>query len=69
MPLFAQIGRHDDEDATLALGPALGDQQASFNGLAQANLVGQDHAFGKWIAGGEQRRVDLVRVQIHLRIQ
>ena len=53
MPLLAQIGRHDDEDVTLALGPALCDQQASLNGLTQAHLVGQDHAFREWIPRGE----------------
>ena len=45
MPLLAQVGRHDDEDAALALGPALGDDQTRFDGFAQTHFIGQDYAF------------------------
>jgi hypothetical protein len=46
VPLLAQVGRDDDEDAPLALCPALGNHQARLDGLAQTHLVGQDHALG-----------------------
>ena len=69
MPLLAQVGRCDDQNAALAFGPALRDQETGFDGLAQAHLIGQDHALGKRIARGEQGRIDLMRVQIDLRIQ
>jgi hypothetical protein len=69
MPLLAQIGRRNDEDAAPALGPTLGNQQAGFDSLAQAHLVGQDRALGERVAGGKQRRVDLMGVQVDLRIQ
>ena len=44
MPLLAQVRRNDDEDLPPPLGPALGKDQAGFDGLAQTNLVGEDHA-------------------------
>jgi len=33
MPLFAQIGRHNDNNATFALGPMLSEHQPSFDGF------------------------------------
>ena len=42
MPLLAQVGRHDDEDAAPALGPALRDDEAGLDRLAQTHLIGQD---------------------------
>ena len=68
MPLLAQVGRYDDEDAALALGPALGNDQARFDGFAQPHLVGKDDAFGQRTLKGKQRGIHLMRVQVHLRI-
>src|SRR5690606_2170773 len=68
MPLFAQVGRDDDEDLPLPFCPALGYDQAGFDRLAQANLVGKDHATRKWVAAGEEGSIDLMRVEIDLRI-
>ena len=68
MPLLAQVGRHDDQDVPAPLGPALRDHQAGLDRLAQPHLVGQDHALRQRVAEGEQRGLDLMRVQIDLRI-
>jgi hypothetical protein len=46
MPLLAQIGRGDDQNAALALGPLLGDQQACLDGFAETDLIGEDGALG-----------------------
>lgn len=69
MPLLAQVGRGDDENPTLALCPALGDQQPGFNRFAQADFISKDGTLGQWIAGREQRRVYLVRIEINLSVQ
>ncbi len=69
MPLLAQVGRGDDQNSALALSPFLRDQQTGFDGLSETDFIGQDGAFGQRIAGREQRRVDLMWVQIDLRIQ
>ena len=42
VPLLAQVGRHDDEDTAPALGPALRDDEAGLDRLAQTHLIGQD---------------------------
>ena len=44
MPLLAQVRRNDDEHLPPPFGPALGKDQAGLDGLAQTNLVGEDHA-------------------------
>jgi hypothetical protein len=37
--LFAEGGGDDEEDAAFALGPALGDDEARFDGFAEADFV------------------------------
>ena len=44
VPLLAQIGRDNDQDAAAALGPSLRYDEAGFDGLAQAHLIRQDDA-------------------------
>jgi hypothetical protein len=44
VPLLPQIRWRDDEDAPLALRPALRDHQASLDGLAEADLVREKRA-------------------------
>ena len=68
VPLLAQVGRGDDEDAPLALCPALGYHQTSLDGFAQAHFVGQDDPFGQRAVKGKQGRFDLVGIQVHLGI-
>ena len=62
MPLFAQIGRHDDEDAPFSFSPALGDNKACLNGFAQAHFVGQDDAPGKRAFKSKERRINLMGI-------
>jgi hypothetical protein len=39
VPLLAEIRRDNDQDATLPLGPLLGEHEAGLDGLAETNLV------------------------------
>ena len=68
-PLLPQVGRNDDQDATLPLRPALGDQEPGLDGLSQAHLVGQDGTTGKRVPEGEQSRLDLMGIQVDLGIR
>ena len=45
VPLLAQVGRHDDQDVSLALCPALGDDQTCFYRLAQPYFIRKNHSF------------------------
>ena len=56
------------QDAPLALRPPLRQHQPRLDRLAEADLVGQQHAPRERRPEREQRRVDLVRVQIDLGI-
>lgn len=68
VPLLAQIGRRNNEHAAPALRPLLRDHEAHLDGLAQAHLVGKDRALRKRRAEGEKRRLNLMRVQVHLHV-
>ena len=46
MPLLAEVGRRDDEDASFALGPLLGNDEARLDGFAETDLVGEESALG-----------------------
>ena len=62
MPLLAKIRRRDDEDAPFALGPFLGNDEARLDGFAEADLVGEQSAFGEGRMEREKRGVDLMGV-------
>ena len=66
IPLLAQIGRRDDQDAPLALRPFLREDQARLDGLAETDLVGQQRALGERRLEGEQGGIDLMGIQIDL---
>ena len=66
-PLLAQGGRHDQENAPLALRPPLRDHQSRLDGFAQAHLVGQNGAARDRRLQREQRRIDLMRVHFDAR--
>ena len=68
-PLLAQARRADDQEPTAALSPVLANHQRGFDGLAQSNFVRQQHAFLQWVSKGEQRCLDLMRVQIDAGIE
>src|SRR5690606_17790321 len=66
MPLFAQVGRDYDEDPALSLCPALRDDQAGFNSLAEANFIRKDDPARQRVAAGEEGSIDLMRIEINL---
>ena len=68
IPLLAQVGRRDDENPPPALRSFLREHEARFDGLAQADLIRQQRTFRKRRLESEQRGVDLVRVEVYLRI-
>ena len=68
MPLFAQVGGGDNQNMALALRPALQNHQTGLNGFTQADLIRQNHAVRQRILAGKQGGIDLMRIQIHLRI-
>jgi hypothetical protein len=45
-PLLAQVCGRDDQNPPLALRPLLGEHQARLDGLAQANLIGEQGTLG-----------------------
>jgi hypothetical protein len=47
-----------------ALRQALGDDETSFDGFAQADFVGQNAAALRQAAEGEHHRVDLMRIGV-----
>lgn len=68
MPLFTQVGRHNNDNATLAFGPMLSKDQSSFYCLSQPNLVGKNNTSRQRILAGKQRCHNLVGIKINLSI-
>jgi hypothetical protein len=66
MPLLPQIRRRDHEDAPLALRPPLRQHEPRLDRLAEPDFVGQQHTARERRPEREQRRVDLVGVQVDL---
>src|SRR5262249_49312796 len=69
LPLLAEDSGGDYEDAALVLGPELANDQGGLNGLAQANLVGEDGAAREGGGKGEEGGVELVGVEVHRGIE
>jgi hypothetical protein len=68
-PLLPKVRRRDDKNAAFALRPFLGEHEAGFNGLSQSYLVGQDGGLRKRRLERKKSRLDLVGIEIDLRIQ
>src|SRR6185312_2219787 len=66
-PLFAERRGHDQQDAALALGPALRDDETRLDGLAEADFIGKQHALSERRGQREQRGVHLMRIHIDAR--
>ena len=64
LPLSEQGARHDDEHPRGPFRQQLGDHEAGFDGLAQADFVSEDAAAFRDAAQREHDRIDLVRVGI-----
>ena len=69
LPLLPQAGGCDDEDVALALRPVLGDDDARFDGLTEAHLVGQDDALQERCLQRVQGGIDLVRLRLDLGVE
>ena len=69
LPLLAQARRRDDQDAALALGPVLRDDDARFDRLPEADLVGEDDAVQVRRLEREEGRIDLMRLRLNLGIE
>jgi hypothetical protein len=65
-PLLAEVRGTYYQEAVFALGPLLGEQDASLDRLSQADLIGEDCSLRERRAKSKQRRLDLVRVQVNL---
>jgi hypothetical protein len=63
--LFTERCWTDHKQPTFPFGPKLAKDDTSFNCLSKANFICQDDTLGKWGLQGEQRRLDLVRIEVH----
>ena len=68
MPLFTQIGRHNNDNATFAFGPMLCKHQSRFDGFSQPNLIGKNDTSRQRILAGKQRCLNLMGIKINLSI-
>ena len=68
-PLLAEARRADDEQPSFSFGPILAEHQAGLDGLAQADLIGEQNALRQGTSQGEGSGVDLMRVQVHAGIE
>ena len=68
LPLADQRLRHDQQDALRPFGPALRDDQAGLDGLAEPDLVREDAAAFAQAPEREDHGVDLVRVRVDPRL-
>ena len=66
LPLTQKRSRHDDQHPCGAFGEQLRDDQAGFDGLAQAHLVGQDAAALRDATQSEHHRIDLMGIRVHV---
>jgi len=68
-PLHPQSGRADDQQPAAALGPVLAKDQPRLDGLAQPDLVSEDHAPGKRGAEGEEGGLELMGIEIDVGVE
>lgn len=68
-PLLLQGAGYDDEETSTALRPVLTEHETCLDRLAETNLIGQEDALTDGRAQGEQRRFDLVGVEIHTGVE
>lgn len=68
-PLLAKIRRHDDQQPPLPLGPMLRQKKPGFDRLSESDLIREDGALRKRITKGEKCSLDLMRIEIDLRVR
>ena len=67
--MFAQVRGKDHEQSAFALGPALGQEQASLDRLSEAHFVRENCTPRERVAKGEERRLDLVGIEVDLGVR
>lgn len=67
MPLFAQVGRNNDQDAA-ALGPTLRDDETGLDSFPEPNFIVQDDTTRKRALAGKQCCLDLMLIEVNLRV-
>ena len=50
------------------LGPLLRQHEARLDGLAEADLVGEEHALAEGLSQREERGINLVRLEVDARV-
>src|SRR5262249_24758190 len=68
LPLLSQGGGDDEQDAAPTLSPLLREYEACFDRLSEPDLVRQQRPSRVGRAKREERRVDLMRVEIDPRV-
>jgi len=68
LPLLAEHGGHDNENAPAAFSPLLRKHDTCFDRLAQSDFVGQDRTVGERRTQSEESGVDLMGIQVNPRI-
>jgi len=68
VPLLTEIGRRDGQEMAFALCPSLGKDEPRFDRLPQSHFIRKNGTFGKRRLERKQRSVDLMRVQVNLRV-
>ena len=63
-PLFAQGGRTNNDDFSLACGPILAYHQTSLDGLTKSHLVCQHHTLRKRTTKGKQGCINLMGIDV-----
>jgi len=67
--MFPQICRQGHEELAFPLRPSLREQKACFDCLSEPDLIRQYRTTRKRISERKKRRLDLVRIEIDLRIR
>lgn len=67
-PLLAEVRGTDDEQPSPSLGPALRQEDACFNRLAQPHFICKDRSFGERRAECEECGLNLVGIKSHLSV-
>jgi hypothetical protein len=68
LPLLAEGSGEDEEDFTAPFGPALRDDDTSFDRFAKPYFVGEEDAFCEGGANREEGGIDLVGVEVNARV-
>lgn len=68
-PLLPDGGRANDDEPAFLFGPELAEDDSGFDGLAEADFIGEDDSFGEGRLEGKEGGFDLVGVEIDLGVE